>query len=248
MYTNKKENLYIIMPAYNEEENIADAVKEWCPIVESSHVGSESKLIVINDASSDNTEKIVTSISETHKRVILLNKEHSGHGASVTTGYYYALKNGADYVFQTDSDRQTDPKEFDAFWLKRNEYDVILGKRSQRGDGILRLFVEKALCIILRIIYGVNIPDANAPFRLFNRSFLEKYLSILPDHYVLPNVILTVIAVLSDNVHFIEISFKKRYGKSSINVRRICKMGIEGIISFIAIKERIIDTCGSIHK
>lgn len=249
MHTDQdKRILYIIMPAYNEEESIADAIEEWYPIIERNDVATASRLVIVNDGSSDKTEEIVRSIAETKERLVLLNKEHNGHGSTVLAGYGYALQHGADYVFQTDSDRQTDSKEFDGFWAGREEYEAILGKRTQRGDGIVRLFIEKVLCVILWLIYDVRVPDANAPFRLFSKSFLEKYLYILPANYFFPNVILAVIAASTDKVKFIEITFKNRRGKSSINLRRIGKIGIEGVISFWAIRKTLFEaTCGQKH-
>ena len=67
------------------------------------------------------------------------NKPNGGHGATVLYGYKYALKNGADYIFQTDSDGQTLPEEFEPFWKRRQKYDMVIGWRKDRQDGISRV-------------------------------------------------------------------------------------------------------------
>ena len=77
-----------------------------------------------------------------------------------------AVKQGADYIFQTDSDGQTTPDEFGNFWQLRSQYDGILGHRNARADGKSRVFVEHVVCFLLKLYFGVNIPDANAPFRI----------------------------------------------------------------------------------
>ncbi len=63
-------------------------------------------------------------------------------GAKVIALYNYALSRGADYIFQTDSDGQTNEDEFEAFWDMRDEFDVILGYRYIRGDGKSRAFMN----------------------------------------------------------------------------------------------------------
>jgi glycosyltransferase involved in cell wall biosynthesis len=66
-----------------------------------------------------------------------------GHGSAVLYGYRYAIKNNADYVFQTDSDNQTNPAEFEQFWQLRKKYDAVIGNRVHRQDGIQRIMVER---------------------------------------------------------------------------------------------------------
>lgn len=67
----------------------------------------------------------------------------------------------------------------------------ISGNRTVRGDGQQRAFVEKTLCRILKVIFGVSIPDSNAPFRLMTASYLNDYIPKMPRNYNLPNVMLT---------------------------------------------------------
>ena len=61
----EKENLYIVMPAYNEEENIEKVVKEWHEVV--SKIGNDSKLIIVDDGSKDNTYKKLCKMKEKYK-------------------------------------------------------------------------------------------------------------------------------------------------------------------------------------
>lgn len=230
--------LYIIIPAYNEEENIKRTIEEWYPKVCLNTANIESRLVIVNDGSKDNTASIVEKERKNRERLILLNKENGGHGSALLCGYQYALTNRADYIFQTDSDGQTVADEFERFWDKRNDYQAIFGKRIKRGDGKIRAFIEKVLCFILRIIFGVQVPDANAPFRLYTKEYLEKYIEILPQDYFLPNVILTVIGVLSkEKILFESITFNNRGGGiGSIHIWRIVKIGCESVIGFVKLK------------
>ena len=233
------EKLYIIIPAYNEEANIEAVAREWHTVVQGK--GESSKLVIINDGSKDATYEKLLKLTEELPQLEVLDKENSGHGATLLYGYHYALKCGADYIFQTDSDGQTLPEEFDAFWDKRGEYDVLIGYRKQRQDGIARVFVSKVLKFVLKLIFGVNVTDANTPFRLMKRAILEKYIGSVPKDFNLSNVMLTVLFVkYNEKVKFMPITFRPRQGGvNSINLLKISKIGLQAVKDFRVIKKSI---------
>lgn len=111
------ENLYVVIPAYNEEENIISVVEEWHEkLVKLPSRGGGVKLLIVDDGSKDSTYKILKELSLTRKLLIPITKKNGGHGSAVLEGYRYAIENGADYIFQTDSDGQTLASEFESFW------------------------------------------------------------------------------------------------------------------------------------
>lgn len=235
------DNLYIIVPAYNESENIEAFIKEWYPIVVSEQCSEESRLVIISDGSTDNTYSIVKNYEERMPYLIALEKENTGHGGTLIYGYQFAIQNGADFVFQTDSDRQTTPDEFKQFWEVRDKYDAVIGSRKNRKDGIQRIFVEKVLLFMIFCFFGVKVPDANAPYRLMKADLLEKYIGRMPADYNIPNVMLTVFwAFYQEKVKFIEITFKPRQkGKNSINIKKIIKIGLKSINDFLSFKKNM---------
>lgn len=236
------EKLYIVIPAYNEEMNIEQCVNDWYPVLEKYGEG-DSKLVIIDDGSKDNTYSIIKKLAEDRPLLLPLTKTNGGHGSTVLFGYRYAIEHGSDFVFQTDSDGQTDPKEFEAFWRERNNYDAVIGERVVRGDGKSRKMVENTVCLLLRIIFGnkVRLRDANAPFRLMKCSLVEKYIHKLPQDFNIPNIMFTTYFVYNgDRVKFIPISFKPRQGGvNSINVKRIIKIGFKAVKDFIKLKKEI---------
>lgn len=233
------EKLYIVIPAYNESENIENTIRDWYPIVEKHNGSGESRLVIINDGSKDNTYELLCEMAKTRPLLLPLTKKNGGHGSTVLYGYRFALKHHADYIFQTDSDGQTNPDEFQQFWDNRKNYDAIIGKRSVRGDGKARKFVEDVVCLLLRLIFGVKVPDANAPFRLMKADLLEKYIPRLPEDFNLPNIMLTTYFVYyKHKVKFLEISFKPRQGgTNSINVKKIIKIGWQALADFTRLKK-----------
>ncbi|MBQ3694644.1 MAG: glycosyltransferase family 2 protein [Synergistaceae bacterium] len=234
-------SLYIIIPAYNESINISHIIEEWYPVIESHNANDSSRLVVIDDGSKDNTLSILKDLSRTHKLLHVIAKENGGHGSAVLAGYRYAIENKADYIFQTDSDGQTLASEFESFWELRNDYDAVIGTRPSRGDGASRKFVEKVLCFILRIIFGVKVPDANAPFRLIKRELVAKYITKLPNDFNLPNAMLTTyFAYFHERIAFREITFRPRQGGvNSINIRKIITIGIKAVKDFMQFRKNM---------
>ena len=206
----ENEKLYIVIPAYNERDNIYQVLDDWYPVVEKHCGGGESRLVVIDDGSKD------------------------GHGATVLYGYRYALKQGADYIFQTDSDGQTLPEEFEPFWEQKESYDMVIGWRSKRQDGENRIFVTKTLRFVIRICFGVSVTDANTPFRLMQAETLQKYIGLIPKDFNLSNVILSVIyAKKGCRVKYIPITFRPRQGGvNSINMKKIFGIGRQAVRDF----------------
>lgn len=231
--------LYIIIPAYNEAENIRRTIKEWYPVIEAHNGNGKSRLVIINDGSKDNTLEILKEEAKERPCLTVLTKQNSGHGPTLLYGYRYALEQGADYIFQTDSDGQTDPKEFETFWKLREQKEAVFGNRTKRGDGASRVFVERVLCVLLKLYFHVSIPDANAPFRLMRSSYVAEYLPKMPEDYNLPNVMLTTFgAADKKQIAFVPISFKPRQGgTNSINIKKIVKIGRKALKDFYQIKK-----------
>jgi len=239
----KTNMLYIVIPAYNEEENIEQCVNDWYPVVESYDGGGVSRLVIVNDGSKDRTYEKLIKLVETRPLLMPLNKVNGGHGSAVLYGYQYAVDQGADWIFQTDSDCQTDPAEFQAFWDAREEQEAVIGYRPDRGDGKDRKFVEGVVCFLLKMIFGVKVKDANAPFRLMRRELVTKYIQKLPKDFDLPNIMLTTYFVYyGHRVLFLPISFKpRRKGKNSINPKKIIKIGWKAVGDFRRLRKDMKD-------
>lgn len=228
-----EEKLYIVIPAYNEQDNIDDVVREWHPIVEG--VGRESRLVIIDDGSKDETYAILSKLSKKYKQLTPLKKKNSGHGGAVLYGYNYAVKNNADYIFQTDSDGQTLPEEFSDFWVDRKKYNFQCGWRLGRQDGFSRKFVTRVLKLVVLARFRVLIEDANTPYRLMDAVSLSEKIKKIPKDYNLSNVLLSVMYKKDKkmNTRHIKITFRPRQGGvNSINMKRIFDIGKKAFKDF----------------
>lgn len=242
------DSLYIIIPAYNEEENIAGIIDEWYSIVERHNGNGKSRLVVIDDGSRDSTLQIMEQEREKREYLEIISKENGGHGSSIYCGYQYALKSGADYIFQTDSDGQTLASEFEAFWEDRENYDVIIGNRIHRGDGLSRRIVSLIVRLVVLLIFHVSVEDTNTPYRLMRHDSLNGALKYIPKDFNLTNIALTGIFAnmarkkkpYEIRLKFVPITFRPRQGGvNSINVIKIIKVGIKAFSDLIIIKRNL---------
>ena len=235
------DSLYIVIPAYNEEENIAKVIEDWYPVVEKHDGFGASRLVIINDGSRDDTGRILEEEKENRPLLEVIHKENSGHGPSIIYGYRYACKAGAEYVFQTDSDGQTLSSEFEPFWRQRKRFDMVVGRRVGRQDGLMRSAVSKALSAMLFVMFGVRADDANTPYRLMNAKKLEEYLNYVDDDEELPNIMLTVVfKKRRAKVLYRNITFRVRQGgKNFIDPGKIVDMGVASISRFKKLGERL---------
>ncbi len=220
------------MPAYNEEENISSVVRQWHSVVERLRAsGFDASLVVANDGSKDSTSSRMHALAGQYPFFEPVDKANSGHGATLLFLYHRAISAGADFIFQTDSDGQTEPEEFWQMWEDRNDFDLQVGMRNNRRDGLSRIVVSKVLKGVVRLTFGVKVPDANTPFRLMNVKAIIPVLEKIPTDFFLSNVALAAIAVkFGLRTRWLPVSFRPRQGGvNSINLPRIFKIGCKAV-------------------
>ena len=225
--------VFFVMPAYNEAANIETTVNLWHSTI-SDILSKEDvvwKLIVCDDGSKDNTYSILQQIKSKYPHLEVLTKQKSGHGPTLLYLYKNAIESGCNYVFQTDSDGQTEPMEFKHFWNNREKYDFQIGRRSKRQDGFSRIVVTRTLRLVVRLTMGVFVEDANTSFRLMRADKLKELMRYVPDDFFLSNVALSALAVKKNySIGWHTVTFKPRQGGvNSINLKRIFKIGWKAI-------------------
>lgn len=237
------DKIYFVMPAYNEAENIEETVKQWYPVLEKLTEGGavSAKLCIANDGSKDNTFEIMKGLQEKFPLFEPIDKPNSGHGATVLYLYRHAISQGADYIFQTDSDGQTNPEEFWQMWENREKYDFQIGHRLGRQDGGSRVFVTKTLRLVVWLMFHEWVTDANTPFRLMRTDKLQPIMDVIPQDYFLCNVAISAIAVKwGYKIGWYRITFKPRQGGvNSINMKRIFKIGWKALGDFRKINKNL---------
>ena len=225
-----KKKLYIILPIYNEERIIEKVVNDLIR----DTLKFDPVILLINDGSKDNTKHKIKKF-ENQRNIVIINKNNEGHGQTVLHGYNYALKKKCDYIFQLDSDDQFFTEDIKKILdLKSNE-DLIIGKRFERKDQLIRLIITQIMKLIIFIRHGVIIKDSNSPFRLIKSEFLLKNISKI-NNSIIPNILISIIAAKNKNLKFIDVKHKERQtGEVSIKKWKLfffCLKSLKEIIQF----------------
>ncbi len=173
--------LSIVLPAYNEEPNVAAVVQQALDCL--PRLADEYEVIVVDDGSSDGTSKAVEPLlAEHHPRVrVLRHERNQGYGAALRTGFSRASH---DYVFYTDADRQFDIAELEYLLPLLREYDAVVGFRVYRYDSPTRLVASTVYNWIVRILFRVRVRDVDCSFKLFRREVIDKITIECNDFFV----------------------------------------------------------------
>ena len=205
--------LMIVMPAFNEEACLRKVISEWFQEISGSV--TSFLFLVLDDGSEDNTLNIARELqSELGPRLAVMSHANRGHGQTCLIGYRLALEWKIPYVLQLDSDGQCDPQYFFRFWKCREQFDVIYGVRTHRGDGFRRWVASAILRLTLLAACRVWCRDANVPYRLMRTSVLSAILPQIPKEFELANIAVAVLLAKAGAVKhaFIPIRFRERYG------------------------------------
>ena len=167
----KKEKILVVIPALNEEEQIATVVQQVKGQV------PEAQILVVNDGSSDRTEQ--RALAGGAK--VISHPFNMGYGVALQTGYKYARKYGFDYVLQMDGDGQHNPQYLRALLtgLKEGKVDVVIGSRFLREGGyhvpLLRRMGMLLFGFIASRISGQKITDPTSGYQALGRRVIEFY-------------------------------------------------------------------------
>ncbi len=204
----------IIVPAYNEEKNIAAVIESL------KKQNQEWDIIVINDCSDDNTGVIAES---TGKALVINLPINLGIGGVVQLGFKYALRNNYDIALQFDGDGQHKASEIEKLLepIKNGEADIVIGSRfCEKRDGYKstasRRLGIKVFEIINSLLIKQKITDNTSGFRAYNKKTIEFLSNNYPSDYPEPE---TVVLLGRNDFKIKEIYTEmqeRKAGKSSI--------------------------------
>lgn len=206
----------LIIPAYNEADNLADLLKS---IKLESHSDLELVPIVVNDCSTDNSYYIAVE----NGADALDLPVNIGIGGCVQTGMKYAYENGFEYAVQVDGDGQHPPREIAKLYecMLKTKANVVIGSRFIVKKGFQssasRRFGIQYLKKLIQLLTGKIITDATSGFRLYDHKALAAISNDYPDEYPEPEALIYFHKTgLSVQETAVEMENRKA-GKSSIS-------------------------------
>jgi glycosyltransferase involved in cell wall biosynthesis len=164
-------SLSVVLPAYNEQDNIATVVQRGLEVL--PRLAEDFEVIVVDDGSSDATAAVVRAISDqAYPNVRLISHPvNRGYGAAIRTGFEMARH---ELVFYTDSDNQFDLSELEYFLPLARDHDMVIGFRVYRYDTVVRSMLSWGYNRLVRVLFRVRVRDIDCAYKLLRREVLEK--------------------------------------------------------------------------
>ena len=233
----KKQKVLLIIPAYNEEESILNVVNKIYNYNKEN--STKYDIVVINDGSKDNTEKILCENNINHIKLI----NNLGIGGAVQTGYKYALENDYDIAVQFDGDGQHDIRYVrDVIKpITDNDANMVIGSRfidkstSKFKSSKARQMGIKMISFFIKLVTSKKIYDTTSGFRAVDKELIKKFSNSYPVEYPEP-VSTTEILKMGYKVKEVAVSMNEREnGISSIRMWKNCYYMINVILYILVI-------------
>jgi glycosyltransferase involved in cell wall biosynthesis len=171
--------LSIIVPVYNEAETIVDILVHILNVELTGNIGKE--IIIVNDCSTDETEKNILTFIEGNKQHDIKYEKHQvnkGKGAAIRTGIARA---GGEYLIIQDADLEYDPEEYNILLkpVLRGKADVVYGSRFLGGNPHRILFFvhsigNKILTFLSNLFTNLNLSDMETCYKLIDTDIIKK--------------------------------------------------------------------------
>lgn len=164
------ESLSIVIPAYNEEGNLTNLVKET--LKDASEITNDFEIIVVNDGSSDKTAVVANSLAKVYKNVkVIHHKKNQGLARTVWTGIRSSNK---DIILYIEGDGQQPFRDQINLLRKIKDADVVLGIRGKRIDyNLFRNTLSQGYLILLRLFFNLKYQDVNWS-QAYRRKIFDK--------------------------------------------------------------------------
>lgn len=223
----KNIELSIIVPLFNEENNIGALNHRILSVLESMSLNFE--IIYINDGSKDNTLPLVIELSHQNPAIKFIDfSRNFGHQQSITAGIQFAK---GKFLVIMDGDGQDPPELIPELYLKAiSGFEVVYAKRKKRqGEGIMKKFTAKIFYRFLAKITNIQIPVDTGDFRIIHQK-VQKVLNQMPEQH---KYIRGQIAWIGFNQTFIEYDREERMsGETKFTYRKMIGFALDGISGF----------------
>ena len=223
----------VIIPAYNEEENIEKVINSL-----RSLNNSDVDVLVVNDCSTDNTVSVLKKLNQKYISLPM----NLGIGGAVQTGYKYAFENDYDIAIQIDGDGQHDVSYINDIIspIINDECDMVVGSRYITREGfqssVARRIGIRILSLMIKVRCRCDVKDVTSGYRAVNKKIIKVFSKSYPTDYPEPETI-AVAALSRLNIKEVPVVMKEReFGKSSINIMKSVYYMIKVSIAIVVSK------------
>jgi dolichol-phosphate mannosyltransferase len=228
----------IVIPIYNEVENIAVLYDRLVTVLEGSAVDFE--IVFVDDGSKDSSVKSLNELGASDKRVIVVELARNfGHQVAITAGLDFARGRG---VVVMDADLQDPPEVLPQFIEKwREGHDVVYAIREHRKESWLKRISYKAFYRLLRRVSNIEIPLDAGDFCIMDRKVVDL-LKAMPERSRFVRGIRSWVGFSQVGLPFER--HARHAGRSKYTVGRLILLALDGLISFSYVPLRVITALG----
>jgi len=223
----KNIELSVIVPLFNEEQNIGALNERIITVLASMSISNE--VIYINDGSKDKTLPLVIGLTHQFENVKYIDfSRNFGHQQAISAGIHFAK---GEYIVIMDGDGQDPPELIPKLYNKAaNGFEVVYAKRKKRqGESLFKKFTAKLFYRILAKITNIEIPVDTGDFRIIHKK-VQRILNQMPEQH---KYIRGQIAWIGFNQTFIEYDREERMsGQTKFTYRKMIGFAIDGISGF----------------
>ncbi len=217
--------IYIVIPTYNERENIENLIKKI-----SALKIENLRILIIDDNSPDKTAEIVEEMKMLFPVEIIVREKKLGLGSAYIRGFKYALKQGSEMIMEMDADFSHHPYKIpELIQVVKDGYDVGLGSRLVEGGSVIgwnlrrKFFSRSAMCFS-RIFLGLKTKDVTGGFRCYHQRVFDliNLDKIKSNGYAFQEEMVYLLEKNNFKIKEIPITFVDRQkGKSKLGIKEI---------------------------
>lgn len=174
----------IVLPIYNERENLPQLFEEIFTVMNS--LSAPFELLCVDDCSTDQSRSFIVEYMATHPAIKLISfRKNNGQSAALSAGF---LKAKGEYVITLDADLQNDPADITEMIEYLDKYDMVSGWRKERHDSLIRKISSKIANTIRNKLSRENINDTGCSLKIIKREYLGRIKMFKGMHRFLPTL------------------------------------------------------------
>ena len=202
------EQVTILLPAFNEEKNIGECIKNIKALY------PQFEILVVDDGSSDQTVKIAMESGAN----VWPHPYNIGNGAAIKTGLRCAR---GQWIIMMDADGQHDPEDIEKLLQYKNKYDMVVGARTKESKTSAHRDVANWVYNALAsYVTKFKVEDLTSGFRLVKKETVQSFIYLLPNTFSYPSTLTMAYLRSGRSIKYVPIKTKQRKGKSKIKLLR----------------------------
>jgi len=211
--------LSIVIPIYNEEDNIRPLYEELKEALDS--LGQEHEIVFVDDGSSDRSLELLITIQQQDERVVVVSfRRNFGQTAAMAAGFDYAT---GDVIVTMDGDMQNDPHDIPALLAKMEEgYDLVSGWRFNRQDAFINRKLPSMIANkLISIVTGVHLHDYGCTLKMFHREITKGIRLYGEMHRFIP----AIASGMGSRIAEVKVNHRpRRFGTSKYGISRTLRV------------------------